>query len=265
VSAPLASENDLGLIFAWDHPRRRRLAITGFLIASVVLHALCFYVFQIIYPPAVALLPPPGRVTVIAPKTEEGRVLLRWLEAEDPALASTTQPPADGKSLAMPTIQHAPSYLARQPSLREGPPPETDPAVPSAEPPAPVDPRHTPIQMIPPITPTIVRLSPELETLGAPQSPEMKFRASGRESPQAARFRIAVDEKGSVRHCFLENSSGDAMLDEQARKYLALCRFSTTRNPQPEIPGDLVWGTATLEWGNDIVVASSPSTESVAP
>src|SRR2546422_7349263 len=47
-----------------------------------------------------------------------GRGLLRWLEAEDPALASTTQPPADGKSLAMPTIQHAPSYLMRQPSLR---------------------------------------------------------------------------------------------------------------------------------------------------
>ena len=57
-----------------------------------MLHALCFYAFQIIYPPAVALLPPPGRVTVIAPNTQEERVLLRWLEAEDPALASTTQP-----------------------------------------------------------------------------------------------------------------------------------------------------------------------------
>jgi hypothetical protein len=229
-----------------------------------VLHALCFYVFQIIYPPAVALLPPPGRVTVIAPKTEEGRVLLRWLEAEDPALASTTQPPADGKSLTMPTIQHAPSYLARQPSLREGPPPETDPAVPSAQPPVPVAPRHTPIQMRPTVAPTIARLSPELETLGAPQSPEMKFRTSGQESPQAARFRVAVDEKGAVRYCFLENSSGDAVLDEQARKYLVLCRFPATRDPQSAIRNDLVWGTATLEWGNDIV-ASSPPTESVAP
>src|SRR5205814_2316549 len=132
VSAPLASESDLGLVFAWDHPRRRRLAITGFLGGSVVLHALCFYVFQIIYPPAVALLPPPGRVTVIAPNTEEGRVLLRWLEAEDPALASTTLPPADAKALTMPTIQHAPSYLMRQPALREMPPPPPDPAIPSA-------------------------------------------------------------------------------------------------------------------------------------
>ena len=264
MSAPLASESDLGLVFAWDQPRRRRLAITGFLVASVVLHALCFYVFQIIYPPAVALLPPPARVTVIAPNTGEGRVLLRWLEAEDPALASTTQPPADGKSLAMPTIQHAPSYLARQPALRDLPPSTPDPAVPSAQPPAPVEPPHTPIQMVAKIAPTIVRLSTELETLGAMQSPEMKFTASGHESPQAAQFRVAVNENGAVRYCFLENSSGDAALDEQARKYLALCRFSAIRNPQSETRNGFVWGTATIEWGNDIV-APSPATESVAP
>jgi TonB family protein len=257
VSAPLASESDLGLVFAWEQPRRRRLAITGFLVASVVLHALCFYAFQIIYPPAVALLPPPGRVTVIAPNTEEGRVLLRWLEAEDPALASTTQPPADGKSLAMPTIQHAPSYLTRQPALKDVPPSTPDPAVPSAQPPAPVEPPHAPIQMVAKIAPTIVRLSTELETLGAMQSPKMKFTASGHESPQAAQFRVAVNENGAVRYCFLEKSSGDAALDEQARKYLALCRFSAIRN-------GFVWGTATVEWGNDIV-APSPATESVAP
>jgi hypothetical protein len=265
VSAPLASESDFDLVFAWDQPRRRRLAITGFLVASVVLHALCFYAFQIIYPPAVALLPPPGRVTVIAPNSEEGRVLLRWLEAEDPALASTTQPPADGKSLAMPTIQHAPSYLTRQPALKDVPPSAPDPAVPSAQPPAPVATSHAPIQMVAKIARTLVRLSTERETLGAMQSPEIKFTASGHESPQAAQFRVAVNENGAVRYCFLEYSSGDAALDEQARKYLALCRFSPIRNPQSEIRDGFVWGTATIEWGNDIVAPPSPATESVAP
>jgi hypothetical protein len=265
VSAPLASESDFGLVFAWDQPRRRKLAITGFLVASVVLHALCFYLFQIIYPPAVALLPPPGRVTVIAPNTEEGRVLLRWLEAEDPALASTTQPPEDGKSLAMPTIQHAPSYLMRQPTLRDVPPAPPDPAVPSAQPPAPVEPPHAPIQMVATIAPTIVRLSTELETLGAMQSPQMKFTAAGHESPQAAQFRVAVDENGAVRYCFLEKSSGGTALDEQARKYLVLCRFSAIRNPQSAIRNGFVWGTATIEWGNDVVAPPAAATESVAP
>lgn len=264
MSAPLASERDLGLVFTWDQPRSRRLALTGFLSASVVLHALCFYAFQIVYPPAVALLPPPGRITVIAPNTEEGRVLLNWLEAEDPALASTTQPPADRKSLAMPTIQHAPSYLMRQAVLKEVPPSEPDPAVPSAQPPAPVRSLSAPVQLVTKIVPTIVRLSPELETIGAPQRPEMKFTAGDHESPQAAQFRIAVGQDGAVRYSFLERSSGDATLDEQARKYLALFRFSAIGNSKPDVQNDFAWGTATFDWGNDIV-ALSRTTESVAP
>lgn len=264
MSAPLASEGNSGFIFTWDQPRRRRLAITGFLSASVVLHALCFYAFQIVYPPAVALLPPPGRVTVIAPNTEEGRVLLHWLEAEDPALASTTQPPADRKSLAMPTMQHAPSYLMRQPALKDMPPAPPDPAVPSAQPPAPVKPLSAPIQLVTKIAPTIVHLSTELETIGARQSPEVKFAASGHESPQAAQFRVAVDKNGAMRYCFLERSSGDAGLDEQARTYLALCRFSASGNSISEAQDDFVWGTATFAWGNDIV-APSRATEGVAP
>ncbi len=264
MSAPLASESDLGLVFVWDQPRRRRLAITGFVVASVVLHALCFYVFQIIYPPAVALLPPPGRVTVIAPNTEEGRVQLRWLEAEDPALASTTQSPADGKLLAMPTIQHAPSYLTRQPALKDIPPFPPDSAVPSAHPPAPVEPPLASIQLVAKVAPTIVRLSPELEALGALQPPEMKFTTSGYESPQAAQFRVAVNETGAIRYCFVARSSGDTALDEQARRYLALCRFPAARNSRSEILSGFLWGTATIEWGNDIVAPSS-ATESVAP
>jgi TonB family protein len=263
VSTPLASASDFNLIFAWDQPRRRRLALAGFLAGSFLLHALCFYLFQIIYPPAVALLPPPGRVTVIAPNTEEGRVLLRWLEAEDPALASTTQPAVDGKSLTMPTIQHAPSYLARQPALREMPPSPPDPAVPSAQPPGPVRPPSAPPQIAATITPTTVRLSTELETLGALQSPKMKFTASGHESALPAQFRVAVDENGLVRYCFIERSSGDAALDEQARKYLTLSRFSP-RSPSSDGRKDFVWGTADIEWGNDVAVPVSAA-ESVAP
>ena len=232
--------------------------------ASLLLHGLCFYIFQIIYPPAVALLPPPGRITLIAPNTDEGRVLLRWLEAEDPALASTTQLPAGGKSLALPTVQHAPSYLTRQPALKEIPALPPDPAVPSAQPPAPVRLPPAPIHNARTIAPTILRLSPELETLGPSQRLEMKFTSSGHESPQLAQFRVAVDENGAVRYCFAERSSGDPALDEQARQYLALSRFSAIRNPPAATRNDFVWGTATVEWGNDIEMSAS-ATESVAP
>jgi hypothetical protein len=262
VNIPQASANDL--IFGWDTPARGKWTIVGFLFASLAVHALGFYLFQILYPPAVALLPPPGRISLITPNSDEGLLLLRWLNAEDPALASTTQPPVDGKSLTMPTIQHAPSYLGRQPPLREAPTAPAELRVPSAHPPVPVE-RLAPRPQSPAKTaPTVVRFSPEFDKQGPAQSPDFKFGTSGRESPQAARFRIAVDEKGTLCYCFLQDSSGDAALDAQARAYLMLCRFSSTADPAPA-PTGFTWGTATVEWGNDIVSSSSPAPGNSAP
>ena len=104
-------------------------------------------------------------------------------------------------------------------------------------------------------------------SLISPQTPELKFTAASREEPQPAQFVIAVNDKGEVRHCFLKSSSGDPALDEQARKYLALCRFPAILHPPSSILADLTWGLVTVEWGNDIVLPPSthPRTESTAP
>ena len=106
------SASDVVLVFDWDTTQRRRLTIAGFLLASVLLHVFCFYVFQIIYPPAVALLPPPGRVSVIAPNSEENGVLLSWIKAEDTALESNTHLPADARIPALPVVQSDERWLA---------------------------------------------------------------------------------------------------------------------------------------------------------
>lgn len=262
MNPPAASADNL--IFGWERPGRGKWTIGGFLLASLLLHALGFYIFQIVYPPAVALLPPPGRVSLIAPNTEEGRLLLRWLDAEDPALASTTQPPADGRSLVMPTIQHAPSYLTRQPPLKDLPPAPPELRIPSARPPAPVEQSANQIRAVTKIVPTVIRFSSEFETLGPALIPTLRFSASGHDSPQAAQFRTGVNENGEVRHCFLQNSSGEAGLDEQARKYLALTRFSILHPPSP-IVASLTWGTATIEWGNDLAPSSPPNPGPTAP
>src|SRR4051812_27154021 len=94
ASSAVADESDL--LFSWDKEQKRGGALAAFLFGSLLLHAVCFYFFQIVYPPAIALLPPPGRITVISQNTPEGRVLQSWLEAEDPALASTTLPATQG-------------------------------------------------------------------------------------------------------------------------------------------------------------------------
>src|SRR5437899_12864951 len=121
------------LIFSWDSLRGEKVAITVFLAISLVAHALCFYIFQIVYPPTVALLPPPARVTLITPASEEGRTLLRWIDAEDPALAFTTQRPPEARLRTLPRVEHIPSYLGVEPVLKEVPPLERDLRIPSCK------------------------------------------------------------------------------------------------------------------------------------
>src|SRR6202008_2274876 len=106
------------LIFSWAPTRKRRRALIVFLILSLLLHALCFYIFQIVYPPTVALLPPPARITLITPASEEGRSLFRWIDAEDPALAFTTRRPQETTLRALPKAEHVPSYSEIEPTLK---------------------------------------------------------------------------------------------------------------------------------------------------
>ena len=263
MNAPHTAVDDL--VFGWEKPGRGKWTLSGFLLASLGLHAFGFYLFQIVYPPAVALLPPPGRVSLIAPNSDDGRQLLRWIEAEDPALASTTQAPPDAKALTLPTIQHAPSYLGRQPLLKELPPGPPALHIPSARPPAPVERSSNAPSIAVTAVPTVIRFSRELDSLLSPQTPELKFTASGRDAMEPARFLMAVNEKGETRYCFLQASSGDPALDEQARKYLAATRFPAIRNSPSANVASLTWGTATLHWGNDITPATAPSPTPTAP
>ena len=237
------------LLFNWAAPRRRNLAITGFLIASLFAHVAGFYLFQIVYPPTVSLTPAPQRVNLINAGSDEGATLLRWVDAEDPALEFTTRRPSDVKRYLLGKIEHIPSYSASEPALQSAPPLIVDLRVPSAQPAGPV-----PIAARAPAKPrgtvtTQVIFSRELDALGKPSFGPTSFRPSGKEPPQNTQFRIAVDSRGVVRYCFPLNSSGDPGLDEQARQHFALCRFAQRSTSSSD---SLVWGIATIEWGNDV-------------
>jgi hypothetical protein len=136
--------------------------------------------------------------------------------------------------------------------------------IPSAHPPGPVEKPATATQFVTKPIATRIRFSPELDSLIVPQTPELKFNSAGREAPEPARFLIAVNDKGEVRHCFLQTSSGDIALDEQARNYLAASRFPAIRDAS-STRAPLTWGSATVEWGNDIAPAPSASPVPTAP
>ncbi len=255
---PAVAEVEFTPLFDWSPPRRRKLSIISFIGASTALHALCFYVFQIVYPPTIALLPPPARVNLITAASEEGRVMLRWIEAEDPALSSTTQRPPGAASLAPPIANHVPSYTNWQPALRQVPPLLPDLRIPSARPPGPVPIRGQTQPQPAAVVASALRFGAEGEALGLSTIPPLHFTASRREPPQPAEFRVAIGDDGTVRHSFLEHSSGDGALDEQARQAIALSRFPEIQNRKATMENGLFWTTATIEWGNDLAAPADP-------
>ncbi len=264
MTRPVATQPEFTPLFDWTPPRGRKISLINFISVSAVLHVLCFYLFQIVYPPTVALLPPPARVNIITPSSEEGRSLLQWMDAEDPALSSTTQRPPEA-SFALPAPEHVPSFVARKPALREPPPSEPDLGVPSSQPPAPVPLARGRTRGPTSTTPTELRFADELQPLATSPASALRFTASSKEPPQAAEFRVGLNSRGEVRYCFLQRSSGDPALDEQARRALLLCRFPPFKNSQPQVENALFWTTATFEWGNDIVSPAATSAESPAP
>src|SRR5438094_1480169 len=163
------------LIFSWDSPHGEKLAITVFLALSLIAHALCFYIFQIVYPPTVALLPPPARVTLITPDSEEGRTLLRWIDAEDPALAFTTRLPPDATLRALSKTEHVPSYSSIEPTLKDISSLPRHLRIPSCNPSDVVRIVRQRAASATRVVATSVSFSNEFAVFGAPTLPELNF------------------------------------------------------------------------------------------
>jgi hypothetical protein len=253
------------LLFSWDSPRQQKAVLAIFLVLSLVAHVLCFYVFQVVYPTPVGLLPPPARVTFIVPESEEGRTLLRWIDAEDPALAFTTQPPPGAKLGGLPKTEHVPSYSALNPILKEIPALEPDLRIPSSRPAAAVQALSRKSASAVRAGRTYISFSTELDQFGVPSVPRSHFAASNEETPETLRFRVGVNDFGEIRYCFPINSSGDPALDEQGRLQLVRSRFSADRATAGRSGSPLVWGIATIQWGSDVVRPQLAPAASVTP
>jgi hypothetical protein len=239
--------------------------LAAFLLLSLMAHAVCFYLFQIVYPTPVALLPPPARVTFIAPDSEEGRTLLRWIDAEDPAVAFTTHPVPGGRLAALPKTEHEPSYSTIGPMLKELPTLKPDLRVPSSRPPTAV---HFGSRKTVPMkgsARTYISFSSELDQFGAPTLFKSEFAPSNGDTPEALRFRVAVNDLGEIRYCFPTDSSGDTALDEQARLQIIRSRFPQTREGIDKPESALIWGTATVHWGSDVALPQQAPAATVTP
>ena len=135
MNAATATES---LAFRLGPPRTRKLAIAGFLPLPLLLHAFCFYLFQIVYPPAVALLPPPARVSLIADDSEEGAHLLALDRGGGSGARLDHAASAGRKRVPLPKLAHVPSYLDDAAGAKDVAAPKPLTRTSSAQPPAPV-------------------------------------------------------------------------------------------------------------------------------
>ena len=253
------------LLFSWDSPRQEKAVLAMFLVLSLVAHALCFYVFQVVYPTPVGLLPPPARITFIVPQSEEGRTLLRWIDAEDPALAFTTQPPPGARLGVLPKAEHVPSYSSLHAILKQIPALGPDLRIPSSRPAGAVPALSRKTASPVGSGRTYISFSNELDQFGVPSVLPSRFVASNEETPETLRFRVAVNDFGEIQYCFPINSSGDPALDEQGRLQVVRSRFSPDRANAGRPRSSLVWGIATIQWGSDIVRPQHPPAAGVTP
>src|SRR5579871_6950726 len=58
-------------------------------LGSLLAHAATFFLFQVVYPQRVTIPQPAPRVSLLTPSSPENVALLRWIEAEDPALVAS--------------------------------------------------------------------------------------------------------------------------------------------------------------------------------
>ncbi len=229
------------LIFRWPE-RKASYLLPGFFLLAVAVHGVAFYLFQVVYPPAVTSVPPQAKVSVLSPENPQHAPLLAWIEAQHPA-AATALTPASAPGLE---ISYTPSYAA----VRTLPEPAQAPA-PAVELPGGWRgaPRQTPPLPSSAPIPSSLRFSPTL--LPRVAAPVRLPRATAREGVDLlpSHFLLGVDGEGSVRYLIRQKGSGDDALDRQAEAFLL-------EHPFTPLPAggerEMAWGFATLVWGGDL-------------
>jgi hypothetical protein len=227
--------------------------VLGFIALSLAAHAFAFILFQVVYPQRVTI-PPPGRqVALLTPGTPEADALLRWVDAEDPALAASS-------SVAVPPslfeVPYRPSFEVSRtaPRLMPDAPPKAEP------PPSPITLPLLPLEVqaeIPTPTP-----APRVATSASFSSAlgQRKFRPAhpidfhSAAPLEPASFLVAVGASGEIRHVFRQRSSGDPAADAAAAEYLTAGAFASDEKAAP-----LTWSVAAITWGAEIYEAPAAS------
>jgi len=219
------------------------------------LHSAAFFLFQAATPvinlpprtaPPIQLLTPYGPDGQISAENES---LLRWIDAEDPALVArvpNVEMPAHVEVPFVPScmqMRTPPLGLPPQPQTVQFPPArDVMTLIMSGMPARQVN--RAPL----PSRPTELRFSSALTTrLGTP--PPFKPQQRATELVQVSQFLIGITAEGETQFVFPQKQEVGSVpaLEKEAAAFLGGLQFK----PDPAMP--IVWGSVQVHWGDDIV------------
>lgn len=242
---------DAGLTFSWNPRQGFPFVLFGCAFLSLVAHIATFFLFQVIPPQRVTIPPPAPQIEVLTPATPEGAALLRWIDAEDPALVASTHAVSPPGLLEVPyrpsfaVSRTAPRGSVESPVIVQFPPARdalaiVQSALPSAEPDT-----RTAVA-----TPSGVTFSGALRGRALATAPIFIWKNRVATPAEPLRAMLGVSDRGEVRYIFQQQSSGQPALDTEALAQLQ--RFEFTRADEP-----LAWGFATVTFGLEAYATAS--------
>jgi hypothetical protein len=244
--------------FAWPTRMKSSWRLAGLIFGMLFLHSAAFFLFQAATPvinPPPRTAPPVQLLTAFTPDgriSPENQSLLRWIEAEDPALVARI-PNIEMPPLA--DIPYRPSYKAmRTPPLDVPPEPVTVQFPPARDALSVImSGAPAPKRAQEPVKPQSTRIAFS-ENLALRAPAEIAFRPKARTTKptESAQFIVGVSDAGEVRFVFPQQEETDstAPLAAEVVEFFGSLTFT------PAFGSAVEWGTATVEWGDDI--ASEP-------
>ena len=225
LSSSEATEPD-GLTFRWQKNRGVFSWLPWFLSLSLSAHLGTFFVFRVVYPERVSIPPPAPQVFILSPANPEHAPLLQWIDDEDPALVAklpAKEPPPLLQATYRPSfdiIRTAPiaALHSQTASLHEFQVRSPHELLRDAQP------SSLTADSLKKPQPTRISFSGELHGRILTRVPA--FSVSKSTVPlQQARFLIGVSNRGEVRYWFLQDSSGNTLIDNEASAHLVSLSF----------------------------------------
>jgi hypothetical protein len=241
------TDQPLESTFEWREPRmRQRLRLLCFFLVAVVIHAGCFYVFQVVYPSSTRGIPVPMRLMVLSPNDPAAQDVLQ--EVEDRVVGYGLSPGDRAVTVSLEN-NYQPSFAGYRPKLRDLPqgsitrmplpgafdgdvlPPATSTAGGERREsvPGPHEPTEPLVVFGGALSDRIVTLLPKLGKLFAKNHGTL------------ATFTVGVNRAGVVEYCLPEE---EFRADDLDALQSALIQFRF----EPRSEGGIVWGTAIVEW-----------------